>query len=318
MLRNSYLLWVFSFFTMFMIAIGGCTSQSTGKSKDGSEQTGKSQQLNISEKAYSIPPYTIGIMIFDSKPAVKVSGLGEVATTILHAQLETAGLKSILLDVNQLKEAQKSKGILRSKAVKIGDEDFSNSIDALDFRLSGSIAAYAEVEGVDTSVPHKKIDIAQLTLEYALFDIATGQPLLTESDTGEFHKSSTGVLDQAERYSFDPSLRDGALWDALAKTTGKVMRRLGSLPFQGKLLAIDGPLLIVKAGRRSQLKEGTQLAIYHISEALADPESGRVLGYKESKIGVIKIASHQNEILSSASVVSGSGFQVGDIAKQIP
>ncbi|MGC2047251.1 MAG: hypothetical protein WA635_01380 [Gallionella sp.] len=308
------MLWIFSVITLFILIIGACTSNTAGKSKVGS----KSSELGSSEKAYIGPPYTIGIIMFDSKPSVKESGLGEAATTILQKQFETAGLKTILLDMNELKEAQKSKGILFSKAVKIENEDPNNGIDSLDFRLSGSISAYSEVERVDPTVPHKKIDMAHLTVEYALFDIATGKPLLAESSAGENRKTSTGELGQVARSSSDPKLRDGALRDAVAEVTGKVISRLSSMPFQGKLLAVDDPLLILKAGRRSQLKEGTQLAVYHISEALVDPDNGQVLGYKESKIGVIKIASHHDENLSSATVVSGSGFQVGDLAKPIP
>lgn len=293
-----------------MLIIGACSSQTAGKSKDGN----KWSELERSGKAYTGPQYTIGMVRFDSKPSVKVSGLGEVAMTILQTQFETAGLKTIFLDMNELKEAHKSKGILLPKAVKIGSEDANSGFDALDFRLSGAITSYSEEEGADTVVPHKKIDIARVTVEYALYDIATGKPLLADSGAGEYRKTSTGDLGQGA----DPNLRDGALRDALAKATEKVIRKLSSMPFQGKLLAVDGPALILKAGRRSQLKEGTQLAVYHIGEALIDPDNGQVLGYRESRIGVIKIASHQNENLSLATIVSGSGFQAGDVAKPIP
>ena len=266
-------------------------------------------------KAYTGPQYTIGITRFDSKPSVKVTRVGEAAATTLQTQLETAGLKTILLDMNELKEAQRSKGILLSSVVDAGSKDAYSGLDVLDFRLSGAITAYPEVdEGVDTIVPQNKIDIAHVTVEYALFDIATGKPLLAESAAGEYRKTSTGALGPGA----DPNLRDSALRDAIVKATEKVIRKLNSMPFQGKLLAVDGSSLILKAGRRSQLKEGTQLAVYRISEALTDADTGQVLGYKESKIGVIKITSHQNENLSSATIVSGTGFKVGDVAKPIP
>jgi hypothetical protein len=90
------------------------------------------------------------------------------------------------------------------------------------------------------------------------------------------------------------------------------------MPFQGKVLAVDSQSLTVKAGTRSQLKVGSQLAVYHLGEALSDPDSGQILGYKEDKIGIAKISSHQNENLSVAAIVSGSGFQVGDVVRLIP
>jgi hypothetical protein len=318
MFRYSSLLWIFSALTSVFLIIGACSSQTTGKSKEGSKSSGKTRHQEILGKAYTVPPYTIGIILFDSKRSVKESGLGAEATTILQKQFETSGLKSILLDANEFKEVQKSKGILFSKAVKIGSENSNNGIDALDFRFTGSITAYSEIEVLDTTAPDKRIDTAHLTLEYSLFDIATGEPLLAESCTGEYHKTSTGELGQVASPSSDPYLQDGALRDAVAKATGKVIRKLGGMPFQGKLLVVDGPLLFLKAGKRSQLKEETQLSVYHINEALVDPDNGQVLGYKENKIGVIKITSHQDENLSSAAIVSGSGFRVGDLVKPIP
>ena len=74
---------------------------------------------------------------------------------------------------------------------------------------------------------------------------------------------------------------------------------------------------VVKRGTKRPPR-GVDLAVYHIGEALIDPDNGQVLGYRESNVGVIKIASHQNENLSSATIVSGSGFRVGDVAKPVP
>jgi len=306
-------------FTSLMFVISSCTTHTTGRAKDDSTWSGETKQLESAGAAYTGPQYTIGIVQFDNKAPAKVSGVGEAAATILRTQLETAGLKTILLDEKALKEADKFKVLQRSGVLKIGKKDADSGFDALDYRLSGAITAYSEVEeGVDAIVFQKKSTVARVTVDYALVDIATGKPLVAESGAGEYRKTTTGALGLGARSSFDPNLRDGALRDALAKATEKVIRKLSNMPFQGKLLAVDGTSLILKAGRRSQLKEGTQLAVYHIGEALIDPDNGQILGYRESRIGVIKIASHQNENLTSATIVSGSGFQVGDVAKPMP
>ncbi|MFZ2540495.1 MAG: hypothetical protein WAW75_01845 [Gallionella sp.] len=305
--------------TVVACLISACTTHTSGKAKDDSTLSGQTQQLESAGAAYTGPQYTIGIVQFDNKAPARVSGVGEAAATILRTQLETAGLKTILLDENALKEADKFKALQRSGVVKIGKKDADSGFDALDYRLSGSITAYSEVEeGVDAIVFQKKTVVARVTVDYAFVDIATGKPLVAESGAGEYRKTTTGALGLGAKSSFDPNLRDGALRDALAKATEKVIRKLSSMPFQGKLLAVDRSSLILKAGRRSQLKEGTQLTVYHIGEALVDPDNGQVLGYRESKVGIIQIGSHQNENLSNATVVSGSGFQVGDLAKPMP
>jgi len=309
---------LFIVLTSLVLIVGACTSQTAGKSKEGNKSSGKAGQLENSDKAYKVPLYTIGIVKFDSRPKVNISGLSEAATTILQSNLEMAGLKTYLLDRNVLTESNISKGLLESKSDKNGDAESDIGIDALDFGLSGSITSYEEIEGSETKDPDKRYELARIKLEYALYDFATGKNLLAESATGEYRKTSTGEMGHVAGPSSKNDLQNSSLRNALAKVAEKVKLKLNDLPFQGKLLAVDGPLLIVKAGHRSRLKEGTQLAVDHISVALVEPDSGRVLAYKASKIGIIKLTSHQNEYLSSAKVVSGSGFQIGDLAKPIP
>jgi len=307
------------FLTSILFATSACTTSMSGQAKDDTTLSGETRQLESVGAAYTGPQYTIGIVQFDNKAPAKVTGVGEAAATILRTQLETAGLKTILLDENALREAEKFTALQRSGVIKTGKKYADSGFDALDYRLSGSITAYSEVEeGVDAIVFQKKSVVARVTVDYALVDIATGKPLVAESGAGEYRKTTTGALGLGAKSSFDPNLRDGALRDALAKATEKVIRKLSAMPFQGKLLAVDSLSLTLKAGTRSQLKKGAKLAVYRVGAALRDPDSGQILGYKEDKIGIVEISNHQNENLSVATIVSGSGFQVGDVVKLIP
>lgn len=305
--------------TALAMLISACTTSMTGQVKDDSTLTGETKRLEAAGSVYTGPQYTIGIVQFDNKAPARVTGIGEAAATILRTQLETAGLKTILLDENALKEQDKFKALQRSGVIKTGKKDADSGFDALDYRLSGSITAYSEVEeGVDAIVFQKKSTVARVTVDYALVDIATGKPLVAESGAGEYRKTTTGALGLGAKSSFDPNLRDGALRDALAKATEKVILKLSTMPFQGKLLAVDQGSVVLKAGSRSQIKPGAKLEVFHVGEALLDPDNGQVLGYRETKAGVIRLDSHQNENLSTASIVSGEGFRVGDVVKVLP
>ncbi|NOU00745.1 MAG: hypothetical protein HOO95_04110 [Gallionella sp.] len=293
-----------------------CSTSMSGKAKDDSTLSGQTQQLETAGAAYTGPQYTIGIVQFENKAPAKVTGIGEAAATILRTQLESAGLQTIMLDEGALKEADKITALQKTGVIKMGKKDASVGFDALDYRLSGAITAYSEVEeGVDAIVFQKKSTVARVTVDYALIDIATGKPLVAESGAGEYRKTTTGALGLGSKSSFDANLRDGALRDALAKATEKVIRKLSAMPYQGKILAIDSDFIVLKAGTRSQLKIGSQLNVYHIGDALRDPDNGQVLGYKENKVGVVQITRHQNENLSEATVVSGTGFKAGDLIK---
>ena len=302
-----------------LFAISACTTHISGKVKDDSTLSGETRALESAGSAYTGPQYTIGIIQFDNKAPTKVSGVGEAAATILRTQLETAGLDAILLDENSLKERDKLIALQQSGTLQTGQKNASEGLAPLDYRLSGAITAYSEVEeGVDAIVFQKKTIIARVTVDYALIDIATGRPLVAESGAGEYRKTTTGTLGLGAKSSFDPNLRDGALRDALGKATEKVILKLNTTPFRGKILAVDSQSVILKAGTRSQLKNGTQLDVYHVGDALRDPDNGQILGYKESKAGVIQIRNHQNENLSEAAIISGAGLQAGDVARQKP
>lgn len=304
------------FIASTLLALSACTTSSTGTVKDDTTLTGQTQKLESAGAAYTGPQYTIGIVQFDNKAPSRVTGVGEAAATILRTQLETAGLKTILLDESSLKESDKFIALQRTGVIKTGKKFADSGFDALDYRISGAITAYSEVEeGIDAIVFQKKSVVARVTVDYALVDIATGTPLVAESGAGEYRKTTTGALGLGAKSSFDPNLRDGALRDALAKATEKIIRKLSNMPFQGKVLAVDNQSLTIKAGTRSQLKPGTLLSVYHVGDALRDPDNSQILGYKESKIGVIQISKHQNENISDANIVSGGSFQVGDVAR---
>jgi hypothetical protein len=57
--------------------------------------------------------------------------------------------------------------------------------------------------------------------------------------------------------------------------------------------------------------------VYRAGQDLIDPETGRSLGKREKQIGEIALVSHTNDRVSEAKVSSGTGFQAGDIVRQI-
>jgi len=297
------------------VCSGGCITPMSGQTKDSGD-------IPLPKSAGAIftgPQYTIGIAKFNNMVPAKVSGAGDAAATILRTQLEAAGLNTILLNANALKEEDKSMALKNTGPVKTSGKQLDGGFDAADFRLSGAITAYSEVEeGIDANAFQKRSVIARTSVEYALTDIVTGKQLLAESGTGAYRKDITDTPGLVAQSTYDPNIRDDVLRDVLAKTVDKVVQKLNALPFQGRLLSVEGQSVVLRAGSRSQLKEGTQLVVFHVSDVLRDPVSGQIFGYKDTKIGVIKIKRSSDENTSEASIVSGSGFQAGDIARYIP
>ncbi|MGA9666064.1 MAG: hypothetical protein WBQ69_06395 [Gallionella sp.] len=302
---------------LFAITVcsGGCSTPMSGQTKG----SGNTQLAESAGAIFAGPQYTIEIVKFNNMVPTKVSGAGEAAATILRTQLEAAGLNTILLDTNAVKEEDQTIALSSTSPAKTGGKHLESSFDHADFRLSGAITAYSEVEeGIDANAFQKRSVVARTSVDYALTDVVTGKPLLSESGTGTYRKDLTGTPAMGAKSMYDPNVRDNVLRDALAKAVDKVVQKLNTLPFQGRLLSVDGPIVMLRAGSRSQLKDGAQLIVFHVGDALHDPISGQILGYKETRVGVIRINRNSDENTSEASIVSGSGFQAGDIARYNP
>lgn len=273
----------------------------------------------IASPAYTGTQYTISVIQFVNKVPSKISNGGEAATKIMAGLLNSSGLKTILLDPNSPIEKDSHTLATQSGNIRIRSANTSDDINDPDYRISATITAYTEVEeGIDTLVFQKKVIVARIAVEYTLVDLITGKSLLAESVLGEYRKDITGTSRSENIPAIDSNLRDSTLLDALGKATEKIIRRLSNLPFQGKLLSVNDQDVILKAGTRSKLEESDQLDVYHLGEAILDLNSGKIIGYLESKVGVIEIVEHQDENLSKANIVSGIGIQAGDIVRQAP
>jgi len=300
------------------VSLGACTTTTSGTVKDDTTLTEETRRLSEAGATYAGPEYVVGILTFENKTPSKVLGIGEAATTILRTQFVQAGLQVILLERSEIGNQQNLISLQKAGILKAGEKRADEGFDPIDYRLSGAITAYSEVdEGVEAILYQRKTRVAKVTVDYALVDVETGQTLVAESGAGIYKKTTTGSLGLGASSSFDPSLRDGALRDALARALNKMVAKLGSEPFRGKVLLSEGQSVMIRAGTRSRISENSELGVFRPGKELRDPDSGKVLGYQEIRIGAIRIIRHQNERVSEASVVSGEGFKPGDVVKVV-
>lgn len=80
----------------------------------------------------------------------------------------------------------------------------------------------------------------------------------------------------------------------------------------GKIAKVEGGSVYLNVGAEAGLKEGQTFDVYRVGNVIKDPDTGEVLGADETKVGRIKVTKVMGPRLSTASVVSGSGFKPGD------
>ncbi|MBI5887089.1 MAG: hypothetical protein HZB82_00050 [Deltaproteobacteria bacterium] len=300
------------------IALSSCAAQMSGTVKDDVSVTGQTGKLAEAGLNYNGPSYNVAILTFANKTPGKVLGIGEAATDILRTIVKKSGLEPVGVGESEMQQQEELIKLQQTGAVKTGKKSAAEGFESIDFRISGAITSYSEAnEGVDYGVYQKKEQVARVQVDYALVDIATGKSLVADSGMGEYRKSTGGALGFGSKSTYDVGLREGALRDALTKAMTKMIDTLNALPFQSRILQVKGASVIVRAGTKSKLAEGTVLGVYRQGDDIVDPDTGRVIGKDENKIGELMIVNHMNDKMSKVDVRSGTGFKAGDLIKAI-
>ena len=92
----------------------------------------------------------------------------------------------------------------------------------------------------------------------------------------------------------------------------KLQMRIVSV--EGLVAAVDGGQIVLNVGSKAGLKLGDQLSIERITHEIKDPATGKVIRKMTSPVGIVKVTDVDNDS-SVCSVVSGSAFKIGDLAK---
>ncbi len=308
---------IFSLLLTFVFVIfTGCSPTIKGSVKDDISRTGQSDKLSQEGVNYRGPSYNIAIIAFRDKTPGKALGVARAATEILRTLVKHSGLEPIVLTEDDLGEVDRLADLQETGVVKRGKKDVLLGYDSVDFRISGAVTAYSEVEeSTNVLLSQSKTAISRVQVDYAIVDVETGKSLVAESGAGEYRKKTGGFLGLGSKSTFDMSLRDGALRDALTKAMTTMAAKLNALPFRARVLSVEGQTLYIRAGTKSRLGTGTVFSVYRYGKKLVDPDTGRVIGRVQKKIGEAVLSSHQDENISRALIKTGSGFKAGDILR---
>lgn len=300
------------------VLVAGCGPKMKGEVREDVTLTEQTRELEEIGEKYRGPEYTVAVLEFKNKTPGKVLGVGEAATDIMRTMVKKAGLEPIVLTEQELKEQERLMELEQTGALRRGIKDPARGFIPVDFRITGSVTSYGEVEeSTDVLLSKTKTMIARVNVDYALVDVESGKTLVSGSGLGEYSKKTGGFLGLGSKSTADPALRDGALRDALARAMTEIVQELNELPFKSHVLAVEDGIVVIRAGTRSRMEPGTVLGVYKPGQNLVDPETGRVIGRRERFIGEVVITRHQSDIVSEARIRSGEGFEKGDVVRPV-
>ena len=183
---------------------------------------------------------------------------------------------------------------------------------------TGGNASFLKGVGIAASTAE-----AMVGLDIRIYSVATGQIIDSVRAEGKAKSSAAAIDIQKEDWSmsassFKQSPLGHATRQAIEKAVGFICKRMGEIPWEGRIADIEGgdgsPItgIYINAGSDMGLKTGDELDILRPGKDIIDPETRVVIGRKKDlMLGRCRIDS-MTKALSIAVPVSGEDFQVGD------
>ena len=180
----------------------------------------------------------------------------------------------------------------------------------------------------------RKESKAIVALDARIVDIDTAEILAVAEGKGESKRTSTSLTGGGGGWSgfgagtvnfgasdFQNTIIGEAVKAATEKLSvevvaGKDRLVTRTVVVEGLVAAAEGGEIILNVGGRAGLKVGDQLNVERVGRDIKDLVTGKVIRRITSPVGVIRI-KEVDDGSAVASVVSGSGFKVGDAVKTI-
>ena len=182
-------------------------------------------------------------------------------------------------------------------------------------------------------VGHSKTK-AIVGVDARIVDIDTGEILVVGEGKGESSRESTSLTGGGGNWhgfgagnvdfgssDFQNTIIGEAVKLAVTQMSGELVAGAPKLVartivVEGLVAAVDGGQVVLNVGSKSGLKVGDQMNIERVTKEIKDPATGQVIRRMTTPVGVIKITD-VDAGSAVATIVSGSGFKVGDAAKTV-
>jgi curli biogenesis system outer membrane secretion channel CsgG len=180
----------------------------------------------------------------------------------------------------------------------------------------------------------RKNSKAIVGLTARMVDVDTGEILAVAEGMGESKRSSTSLLGGGGRWTgygrgrvdfgssdFQETILGEAVKEAVDSLSTEVVAsesrlQLRTVVVEGLVAAVEGNEIVLNVGSNAGVKVGDQLSVERVTREIKDPASGKVIRRMTSPVGVLRVTD-VDDVSAVATVVSGSGFRVGDAVKTI-
>ncbi len=162
---------------------------------------------------------------------------------------------------------------------------------------------------------------AHVGLDIRAYDPNTSEVLASDRYKGSSSSASTRfdiIGNHVDVFSdqFRRSALGRAMRDAVDDAVKDLVARLGSDPWQGRLIVDKDGRLYVNAGENMGLRPGDRFEVVRPGDALIDPETGLPLARRTQTVGMVEV-TEVNEKFSAARLTDGKDPLTGDVVQEL-
>jgi len=251
-------------------------------------------------------------------------GPGDGMADMLTTALVKSGKYTIIerQEINQILDEQK---LGQSGLVTPESAAQTGKLLGVELAVVGAVTEFGyskkdvggRVKGIGVGVKSQKATVA---VDVRLINTTTGEILTADNVRKEESASglsvSTPKIDFANESEFDNSIVGKATRSAIETITELIDQQMQNLPWEGKIIMVQGSTIFIKPGSDAGVKVGDVFYVYQKGQELIDPDTGLSLGSVDSKVGSIQVTSIVSGGKAAQAVVkTGGGFKKGDFVR---
>lgn len=206
---------------------------------------------------------------------------------------------------------------LEEEAARSGIKQNMVGVDAL---IMGSLTEFGrKTVGQSGFVSDTKKQIAFAKMDVRLVDVVTGQSFFATSGAGESSTETGSTFGFGSRASYDGTLNDSSIRQAISEVVNRLTTELSSRPWQTSILAVEGQQYFIAGGKSQGLRPGMMFSVQTAGKKVKSPQTGFEIALPGKEVAQLRIDTlfGDTEMTEGAigSIVSGSlqGYKIEEL-----
>ena len=180
-----------------------------------------------------------------------------------------------------------------------------------DVLLLGSLTEFGrKTDGQSGFLSKTKRQMAVAKMDVRLVDVSSGRVIFATSGAGQASNESGNVLGWGSRATYDGSLNDKAINNAISEVISGIVSKLSDQPWKTYVLNKQGGTVVIAGGERQGLNVGDEFVVKTKGKKIKNPQTGfwmNLPGDEVAKIRVVKcFGTSEVDEGAVCQIVSGS------------